>query len=118
MSADQIEVFYHKSNFFRVVHADGCVGGINPRGMINCGFYSERSAIPLRTSFSIINGKPSQEAIIESKPGLVRELEVDVTMDINAAASFHKWLGLQLEQLRVKLNISDEQWNTLVGGVK
>jgi hypothetical protein len=103
MPSDQIEVYYHKSNFFRVVHSDGCYGGINPRGMINCGFYSERGAIPLRTTIQLTDGQPSSETVVESKQGLVRELEVDVTMDLNAAASFYNWLRVQMEVLRQQL---------------
>jgi hypothetical protein len=96
----------------------GCIGGISPRALVNISFYSERAAIPLRTSIPIIDGKPGAEIVLESKPGLVRELEVDVTMDLNTALSFHIWLREKLEFLRIQMNVSDEQWNIMLGKAK
>ncbi|MDX8452821.1 hypothetical protein RFM98_08640 [Mesorhizobium sp. VK9D] len=113
----RIEAYYHKSNFFRVIHADGVFGGVTPRAAIHCGFFSERSAIPLRTAFEVINGQPGQEEIIESKPGIVREMEADVVMDLNSALAFHIWMAEKLEVLRKSLGISDEEWEKTVASV-
>ncbi|WP_146140209.1 hypothetical protein [Alsobacter soli] len=113
-----LEAFFQKSNFFRVVHADGCYGGLTPRGSIHCGFYSERVAIPQRTSIPIIDGQPGPETILEGKEGLVRELDVDVVMDFTTAVSFHIWMRDKLETLRVQMQVSDEDWNALLGRAK
>jgi len=115
---DHIEAHFHKSNFFRVVHADGCFGGVTPRGSIHCGFYSERAAIPLRTSIALVNGQPGPETVVESKEGLVREIEVDVVMDINTAISFHIWMRDKLEHLRQGMGIDDTQWAQMLGAAK
>src|SRR3989442_6878794 len=37
---------YIKSSQFRVVHADGIIGGVTPRGLIHIAVFSERPAIP------------------------------------------------------------------------
>ena len=106
---DRLEISYQKSAFFRVIHADGCFGGINPRGMVHCAFYSERNAIPRRTAIPIVDGRAGPEEVVESRSGLVRELEVDVLMDLNTSVAFYIWLRDKMEHLRKQLGISDDQ---------
>lgn len=114
---ERVEVFHHKSNFFRVVHADGCFGGMTPRGGLHMGFYSERSAIPLRTAIPLSEGKPAgPETVLEVRPGLVREIEVDVVMDLSTATSFFTWLRSNLEQMRQAHGVSDEDWQRFLEG--
>jgi hypothetical protein len=45
----------------------------------------------------------------------VRELEVDVLMDINTSVAFYIWLRGKMEHLRKQLGISDEQWAQTLG---
>ncbi|MEQ1942261.1 hypothetical protein ABMA32_07540 [Mesorhizobium sp. VNQ89] len=112
----EVEVFYHKSNFFRVVHADGCYGGITPRGAVNIAFYSERKAIPLRTKMKVVEGVTQPETVVESKPGFVRELEVDIFMDFNSSVSFFVWFKEKIDTLRKHSGVSDEDWKKMIGG--
>lgn len=49
----QVAFDYIKSNFFRVVHADGVTGGGTPNGSIHLAFFSERGPIPQREVRSI-----------------------------------------------------------------
>ncbi len=121
MSADNavnqnnVSVTYEKGNFFRVIHADGCFGGITPRGLLNMAFFSERSPIPQVAEFDIVNGVPSAERTVQTKSGLFREVECDVFMDLTSAVGMHAWLGEKLEAAKVQLNISDADWNRLKG---
>lgn len=115
---DIIEAHYIKSNFFRVVHADGVYGGGSPRGLLTMAFYSERQALPKKSSFPLINNIPGPETVVETKAGIVREVEVDVFMDLPTAASLYGWLGGRLEELRHGLGISDEQFAKMTGGKK
>jgi hypothetical protein len=115
-SHNTLEVHYNKSNFFRVIHMDGCIGGLSPRGFIHCNFYSERYAIPLKSELTLGPDRPV-ERTTEQKSGMVRELEIDVIMDINAALSFYVWFGKQLEQLRRQINIPDADWEQAKAGV-
>lgn len=112
----KVDVFFHKSNFFRVIHVDGCHGGINPRGQIHCGVFSERAAIPLRTEFSVKDGQPGPEQVVEGKSGIVRELEADLVMDLNTATAFYIWLGDKIEHLRKGLGVSDDEWSKVLAG--
>src|SRR3990172_8149969 len=41
-----LAIDYIKSNLFRVIHADGVIGGITPRGLIHMSIWSERPTIP------------------------------------------------------------------------
>ena len=43
---EQLEFHYIKSNQFRVIHVDGGIGSITPKGFIHFALYSERLAIP------------------------------------------------------------------------
>lgn len=93
-----IRFHYIKSNAFRVVHADGVVGGPTPNGNIHMSFFSERSAIPtmIEHSMSTVDGTIAKIGDVthkEGKDGFVREVEVGVMMDLTMARVLHKWLG-------------------------
>ena len=107
-----VEAHYIKSNYFRVIHVDGVYGGINGYGLLNCSFYSERGALPRKTLVSGTLGSPLQETVLETKAGIVREIESEIVMSLTAAIGFHHWLGRQIEDARTAMNISDE--NTLL----
>jgi hypothetical protein len=112
----KLDFHFEKSNFFRVIHVDGCWGGVTPRGTLHVGLFSERTATPSLTQVTVSpEGLPSPELVLESRQGLVREMEVAAIMDINVAVSFHLWMRDQLEQLRKGLRISDEQWSQMIG---
>ena len=112
---DALEAYYQKSNFFRVVHADGVYGGAGPRGNLNLAFFSERAVLPKRTRIPLVNGVPGAEHVIESKEGILREIEVNVTMDFATAVGFHAWLGKQIDDLSKHLGITAEQISKLKG---
>lgn len=91
-----IPVRYEQSNFFRTIHADGAYGGVTAMGKVRFSFWNERGAVPGETRLTV-SGNDMQEDVVRGGNALVRELEVDVAMDISAAESFHAWLGQQIE---------------------
>ena len=96
LAVPQITFHLIKSNFFRVVHADGAWGGVTPRGFIEVNFYSERQPIPRSLTHSVnlesgTLGAEIREARV-TKEGPVREVEVGVIMDLQCARSVRKWL--------------------------
>lgn len=105
---DMIEVEYQKSNLFRVIHADGVMGAPSPRGILNFAFYSERSPLPRKTIIPIVDKRPGAEQTIETKHGLIRELEVNVAMDIAVAIAFHGWIGQRITDIQNQLGIPQE----------
>jgi hypothetical protein len=90
---------YIKSNYFRVVHADGAIGGFTPRGQMFMSLYSERAPLPDVTVQAVENGQLGQEIIEQRKSseGILREIEVGVIMDLNVAKSLAAWLKERIE---------------------
>jgi hypothetical protein len=94
---------YIKSNLFRVLHADGIVGGPTPNGLIFLGFYSERAAIPQITVHEITEGgqvgaeRPDERV---SKKGIVREVEIGATMSVETATSVITWLQEKVDLIQ------------------
>ena len=56
----RVRFHYLKSQLWRVVHVDGAIGGITPRGMIHAALYSEEEP------GIIVSVSPSQISAIES----------------------------------------------------
>jgi|SRR5947209_9524 len=101
---------FQKSNFFRVIHSDGAYGGITARGNIHCTFFSERGAIPKRAQINVNPDGTAAETVVETIGGVVRELEVDVVMELNTAVALIGWLEPKVEELRKAIGISDTDW--------
>ena len=100
-----LRIEYKKSQAFRVIHADGAYGGTSPRLQLFIAFYSERFPIPTVLTYETSEtGAPVREltAERESKEGLFREVEVGVTLDINAAKGFLDWLTARVAELEKK----------------
>lgn len=101
-SSDQHEVKfkYVKSNFFRVIHADGAWGGVSPRGNIHVSFYNERAALPDSSKLVV-----SDEGVVitpekfHASSRVVRELECDVVFDFATAKSLQAWLNDKVKVL-------------------
>jgi hypothetical protein len=95
-----ITFHYVKSQHFRVVHSDGILGGMTPRGLIHYVVFSERQAIPQSMTQSVgPDGRLGAVTGSAGKEGIVREMEVDVIMDRQNAKTFHEWLGERLAEL-------------------
>jgi len=99
---------YLKSNLYRVVHADGIVGGLTPGGTLIFSVFNERTPIPQQVSHAIeVNEETSSMALGDeivservSRQALVREVEVGVIMDYRTAVLLRDWLSQQLEKLK------------------
>ena len=90
---ESIEFHYIKSNSFRVVHADGVWGGLTPRGYISMSFFSERNPIPRRITYDVTpEDMLGQETGRDSRSGFIREVEVEVMVDLDMAKSLIRWL--------------------------
>jgi hypothetical protein len=99
---NKLRIEYKKSQSFRVIHADGAYGGTSPRLQLFIAFYSERFPIPQVLTYETSpSGAPEREIISEreSKEGLFREVEVGVTLDLNAAKGFLAWLTERVGEL-------------------
>jgi hypothetical protein len=99
---DKIRVEYIKSSCFRIVRADGAIGGTSPRLELFITFYSERFPIPKVLVYQATpEGGPGEELLEEreTKSGIIREAEVGITMDLPTAKSFASWLNQKIAEL-------------------
>ena len=77
--ADQLTFEFHRSRFYRIVHADGVFGGLTPTGNILMSFFSQMAPTP-RTVTHEFDGKTlGPEVGTQSSGHIERELEVGVT---------------------------------------
>jgi len=106
---------YLKSNLFRVISARGAFGGLSPTGHeIHMALFSERRAIPRKTIYEVgPDGKLLKEIMEkrEVRSGFVRELEIDVALDLQTAILIQEWLQDKIQQLAkaqgVEIQVSD-----------
>jgi hypothetical protein len=100
----EVVLDYVKGQFFRVVHADGIIGGPTPQGQLHIAFYSERPPIPKRTVHPVSAGgalgSPSPEKTVVRDCTAIRELDVDVMMSFQVAEQFYLWLGQRLDEMK------------------
>lgn len=90
---------YIKSATFRSIRADGAIGAVTPNGHIHMAFYSERSAIPRRMIHELKkDGTLGEPHEIETRNSVVREMDVDVFMTLEAAISLRDWLAQRIEE--------------------
>ena len=106
-----LSFYYIKSNFFRVLHVDGLIGGPTPSGLIFVSLYNERAAIPQITTHDITEGgQIGTEHLDErvSKKGVVREVEVGLVMSVETASSVVAWLQEKID-LTTKMRSTKEE---------
>jgi hypothetical protein len=94
-----VKFHYIKGSGFRVVHADGVIGGITPNRGIFLSLFSERAAIPKMIELAVnADGSLGDEKSREGREGVVREIEVGVMLNKQTAKDIATWL---LKQARI-----------------
>lgn len=100
----QLTFHYVKSNSFRVIHADGAVVSVGPNRVF-FSLYSERLPIPQEQTFALDGdglGAERLERRVERK-GVVREVEVGVSIAIPEAESLVKVMQDQIAKLKAAM---------------
>jgi hypothetical protein len=96
-----VKFHYIKGNFFRVVHADGAIGGLTPSRDIFVSLFSQRSALPKMIEFAVLpNGNLGSETGREGKDGIVREVEIGIVMSATTARELATFLLEQVEAFK------------------
>jgi len=95
-----IQIHYHKANFYRVIHADGALGGITPTRNIFVSIYNQRTPLPMMIEqrFSP-DGTLGDEIRREGKTGLFREMEIGIVLTPAVAREIAKFLNEQAKLL-------------------
>jgi len=97
----QISFHYIKSKSFRVIHVDGAWGGTNPKGYITIAFFSERSPIPRQLTYDINkDGDLGDLVYVDTKEGVIREVEVEVVLDLESTKGLIQWLQDRVEMMQ------------------
>lgn len=92
-SPQSIRFDLEKSRHFRVIYVQGGVGGITAERMVQIALYNERVPIPKTLEFSVTSdGNIGTELRRETRPGVYREVEVDLVMKPASAFSIGRWL--------------------------
>lgn len=104
----EVRFEYIKSNFFRVIHADGAWGGISPRGNIHISFYNERAAIPDSSKLVVSDEGLVKPEEFQATSQLVREVEVDVIVDLQTAIVLSAWLNNKITILQEMVRNAQE----------
>lgn len=95
-----VRFYYIKSGQFRVLHVDGILGGITPKGLIHIATYRERPAIPQTSDHAITpQGDLSPPVAQEGKAGIVREMDADLILSRQTAVEIRDWLTQRIEEL-------------------
>jgi hypothetical protein len=110
----EVSFKYIKSNFFRVIHADGAWGGVAPRGDIHIAFYNERWAIPDGSRIFVAEDSGGKEKLVkpeefETNDYVIRELEADVVVDLDTAKRLRTWLDQMIQALEAHIRESQEK---------
>jgi hypothetical protein len=98
--SEDLTFHFQKSTFFRTIHVDGAFGGVTPQGKISISFYSERFPIPQSTTHTLVGTKLSPEKHRETKNGIIREVEVNCTMDVANLEALVEFLEGKLKELK------------------
>ncbi len=95
-----ITFHYIKNPNFRAIHVDGAIGGITPSNNIHISLYSERPAIPQKITHQINPDGTLGDVLNKAgRDGIVREMDIDVILDISTARSLSQWLDEQIHTL-------------------
>jgi hypothetical protein len=84
---------YIKSNFFRVIYADGVMGNINAKDNVHLVLWNERGPIPRQEVYELTSeGTIGDEIDSVTRDGMVREVEVDIILTRDSASSLRDLL--------------------------
>jgi hypothetical protein len=111
----QIGIHYQRSRHYRTIHADGAQIGMTPRGQVQFTLFSDQKPMPEFVLHQITQGTlgPPLEQVV--KDGAIREVEVNVIMDVESATSFMSVLQTTLNQIENLKKVPAEQGNQNIG---
>jgi hypothetical protein len=104
VSENQPEITFHfiKSANFQEILMEGVWGGLTPHGRIQMAIYNERQPIPKTATYEVkgnrLGGEITEER--ESLQGIVRNIEANVVMDLEAAEMLRSWLDDNIKRLK------------------
>lgn len=106
----EIKFHYIKANDFRVISATGVWGGTTPRGNISMSFFTERTPIPKTISHELTEeGKLGAETNRDLLEGVIRDVHINVMVDLPFASSLRDWLDDKIAELEKRAVTDDNE---------
>src|SRR5450759_3086051 len=94
----QITFKYVLPEDLRDLYVNGLYGGVTPRNELYVHFYSERHAIPKKTTHEIdTNDTLGAELATEKGGDVVRLVQTSIMMDVGTAIVFRNWLNEKID---------------------
>lgn len=105
-----VDINWIKTSQFREIACDGIVGGPSAQNKLWLAFYNERFPLPRLVREKLIPTSVADEYLIaegegqplESKSGIIRNLEVGVFLNKEVAIQLRDWLSKQIDLLEGK----------------
>ena len=101
-SAEQnVRFKFTKSPSYKDIHIDGIWGGVHPGGYIRMAVFKDLSHLPNVVEYDVSqDGRLGTEISRELPDGITREIEVDISMNLNVAILMRNWLNARIDELR------------------
>ena len=91
---------FTKSPLFRDIHIDGIWGGVHPGGYIQMAVFKDKSHLPNVVEYEVTeDGRLGKETSRDLPDDITREIEVDITMNLNVATLMRDWLSERIDEL-------------------
>ena len=99
-SGRKLTISTRKAEGFRVVPAEGALGGITPAQMYQINFYIEAPNIPTDITHELTDEGKLGPQIDHKQAGgeIVRELQCAVLMTVDQAEALARWIMSTIEQ--------------------
>lgn len=120
----KLQFHYLKGATYRELPCHGALGGVTAQGKIWMSLFSERGAIPRIVEFDVeaqegsnnveFNEAEAKPSHIDTRNGIIRQVEMSTYLDLDVAMRLHKWLELRIEELQNRGKVQE----TAAGGRK
>ena len=98
---NKLDIFYEKSPSYHAYPVGGVYGGITRSG-IHFDIFTERPALPIKTTVGLNDdgnlGDILDMEFKEDGPGICRDLQCGLYMNIDTATSLYNWLGDKIQK--------------------
>jgi hypothetical protein len=106
----QITIKYTRSKDYKLVPANGCFGGVTPRGEIQLEFFQEHVPAPDIVVHDVTEqGTLGPEKVRHTEGELVRELQIAVVLQPNQAENIARWLLGKVEGFKKNVRTEGKQ---------
>ena len=108
----KIQFHYIKGPTYRETACHGVIGGPTPQGKVWMALFSERGPLPRMIEYHVTSPPPDAAEIsfnereagppnfVESRQGVIRNVEFSAYLDVETAERLAKWLSEQVALLK------------------